>query len=397
MELQELKQHIDLETFLVDQGYSRNKEKSTRNIPVYENEHEKLVVRQGNDCKTYYVIESEEKGTIIDFLKNRPDLLTKFPAKNIFESIKGFLNHYSGTGIHICASNNITPPIVSFNPDLFFVLRDKDINKRCFYYLAKRHIKQATLLSEIFNNTGLVKIKGKNENYFYNLEFPLFDNSGTIKAIDYRFIGLDGKNYKMFVEGSNKKDSIGISSNKRTNIKELILVESPIDAMSHYQAHRNNQQDVQYIYFDGTITKGQIKTFLEYKALLTSPIITLAFDNDIAERPTGQLYTASILCSILVQEPVMSIFESNQNYALVTNAIHHEKLSSISHQIPQSTLSIIGHELRFSFPREKQIINRINHVLTRILPFTRIEQSFLKDWNDDLRMYLSRRELPLSL
>ena len=127
MELQDLKKSIDLEGFISEYGYQKNKFKSSKNIPVYENGNERLIIRQGNDCKIYYVAGSDEKGTVIDFVKNRPNLLKNCPAKNIFEQIKLFLNQYVGNraAISHMATDINTETNVSFNADSFFFPKEK--------------------------------------------------------------------------------------------------------------------------------------------------------------------------------------------------------------------------------------------------------------------------------
>lgn len=385
MELKDLKQAIDLEKFLIEYGFSKNKEKSTRSIPVFENGSDRLIVRQGNDCKIYYVAGTNEKGTIIDFLKNRPQLLHDFPAGNIFESIKKCLTNYIGnrplTEDSYKENDNINTP---FSPSAFFIPNTKDIKNRCFSYLSFRGITQKTLDSPVFSNIGLVKIENSNDKY-YNLAFPLFDKDGNIKAIDYRF-QTNGKSYKMLLPGSDKKHSVGISSDKREGIKELILTESPIDAMSHYQLLRSGHIDIQYMYFDGTMSKEQIALFLEYRKKI-NPIVTCGFDNDPDGKLTGQAYTTSILSSLIADTPVTLSYEGKQKFSFV---ISQPELKRLFTNILNNT-GVLFYEkenlFSFSFPKEKSIINKINNALASALDSkVRIERPITNDWNDDLKL-----------
>ena len=384
MELQDLKKSIDLEGFISEYGYQKNKFKSSKNIPVYENGNERLIIRQGNDCKIYYVAGSDEKGTVIDFVKNRPNLLKNCPAKNIFEQIKLFLNQYVGNraAISHMATDINTETNVSFNADSFFFPKEKNINNTCFSYLKRRNIVQETLTSPVFNNIGLVKNK-KNNQIYYNLAFPLFDEDNNIKGIDYRFFDQQGQNHKMFLPGSDKKHAIGISSSIQKNIKEIILVESPIDAMSHYQLRRKGKDDLLYMYFDGTICKEQINTFLNIiNSMPSKPSITLGFDNDIQGNLTGQIYTLSILISLLTKDAVPYAFASNQKIKFTIDNKHKDIFSSIlknpeiEHTINENSFSII-------FPKDKDIIFKFTQNLS--IENVKIEQSVCKDWNDDLR------------
>lgn len=391
MEIQDLKRNVDLEKFLTEQGYTINKGKSTRSTPVYEKGGERLIIRQGNDCKTYYVGEGNERGTIIDFLKNRPELLSGFPARNVFESIKKCLSEFlceRPSCLTVPQQENAPLP---FSSSSFFIPQNKDIESRCFSYLKHRGISQETLSSPVFENTGLIKIENSKEYKFYNLAFPLFNKEGVVNGIDYRFFDQSGKGYKMLLSGTDKKNSVGISSNKQIGINELILTESPIDAMSHYQLFRCGRTDVKYLYFEGTVTKGQTDLFLECQKQI--PQITLGFDNDPDGKLTGQAYTTAILCSLIVGKPVTCSYEGKSKFAFVTEDLK-EMESEMKEILKETGVSFHENEKSFSFtfPKEKSIINSVNAALLQKLPNVKIETSLTNDWNDDLKIKLRAEE-----
>ncbi len=383
MELDELKKNIDLEDYLVSQGYYKS-EKSTRRTPIYTNGNEKLIVRQGNDCKTYFVAGTEEQGTIIHFLKYRPELLQNYPASNIYESIKLCLNKYSGETFPT-SHYKLESTAYHFDSQSFFIPRIKDINNRVFSYLKTRGISSETLNSPVFENVGLIPIENTEKHTkYYNLAFPLF-REDKITGIDYRFMDNKGKNYKMLMPGSDKSHSIGISSNKREKINELILNESPIDAMSHYELFRKGKDNIQYIYFDGTLTKGQIHSFLNHYELLKHPKITIGFDNDADGKLTGQAYTTSILCSILCDTPIPFSYSGKDHFAFIfPNDCPKEKVKQLFQGI-EGIIFEDGDPFKYSFPKEKSIINNINKVLSHHLNIA-VETPLTKDWNDDLKI-----------
>lgn len=436
MEIAELKKHIDFSNFLEYLGYQKDREKSTKNISVYCKLGEKLVVRNGEDCKVYYKIGSPEKGTIIDFLKNRPEYLLKAPDnQNIFERIKAILNGYLNIYVEVRTTKQ-NKPLTSFKltSDIYYKPKSKSINSKDFYFLQWRGISQKAVESDVFNNIGLTRVfltyctielpllqnsktlpsnsffylaglqkkgnspnnkqvidflLGKNSIYrkdykYNNVAFPIFNKEGIIKGIDSRYI-LNGKSMKHFISGSDKQNSIGISSDKRTGIEELILCESPIDALSHYELYRSERKDIQYIYFCGSITRGQIDTFLDYLRKVTPKHLTLGFDNDIP----GQSFTTSLLCSVITNSPVPQSFASNERFSFAIS--HNPEKNSILFrallkEIPVVEFHDTKNSFSFTFPKQREILNTINKRLCLAAPQKlHIDIPLAKDWNDDLK------------
>lgn len=436
MEIIDLKKNIDFSYFLEFLGYEKDKEKSTKTISVYRKYGEKLVVRQGADCKVYYKIGSPEQGTIIDFLKNHPEYLSKAPYNlNIFEKIKIILNEYLNLPLERHEVRPVQQPHFRLTPDTYYIPSVKNINSRDFYFLQFRGISQKALQSQVFNNIGLIKkylayctvelplVKNiqslRRSDFFYkndiqdlpimrqrcnkefidfllnkdsiykkeckhnNVAFPLFNKEGEIKGIDYRYVSK-GKSMKQFVPGSDKNNSIGISSNIRTGIKELILCESPIDALSHYDLYRSDREDIQYVYFCGSLSKGQIETFLDYLSNLSLQVLTLGFDNDLA----GQTFTTSLLCSVLTNSPVPYSYAADDKFSFVITK-NKEKNSKLFRYLLQKIENLEFQEneksFSFNFPKQKDIINAVNKQLCSAAPKKLcMDIPLAKDWNEDL-------------
>lgn len=265
---QEFRQRISIMELAMANGYTFDKKKGLK-WPVLKNvalNDTIIVINPANSANQGYFNpqNDNDKGTLYNFILNR--LGTVFSKlhdtseKNINTVLYGWLkmDHPVNQGII---------PIVNkyeFNSALLQPLTNIE-------YLKSRGFNGKTLLAKEFKNRIFNHLCGR----FINTCFPYYNAEGEIVACENRNI-----EYKMQSLGSDR--SIGIwHSNIPLITKQVILTESPIDALSYHQL--KGKENLLYISFGGSIAPGQIgtlKVVLEQSKKDADFSIVSGFDND---------------------------------------------------------------------------------------------------------------------
>jgi len=154
---------------------------------------------------------------------------------------------------------------VVFNKSLLKPLKD-------YRWLNSRGISTATIESPLFQNC----IKQVRSGKHMNTAFPY-----RIQAAG-EIVGAEIRNhaFKGHMTGSQRSSSIWFSE-LIENCQRIIICESALDALSHYQLTKENNSV--YISFGGQLTKEQIRAIQELREYLFNgsiPEMIVGVDND---------------------------------------------------------------------------------------------------------------------
>lgn len=270
-ELDEMKQ-INIADYVVAQGYALNKPKSSKNALCYDHSNgDRIIV--GTDAKSghsvyYSVRDDNDNGTIIDLIQKRQ-------ALNLGQ-VRKELRPWIGRG-------PAERPEIQPQPKAAPTTKDRAAQARGLAacepvgsrhkYLESRAISSETLRH--FQSRVYTDARG-------NAIFPHFDSDGVS--------GLEIKNTKF--TGFSKAGQKGLWLHGPADPARVVVTESAIDAMSHYQLDQSNPQRNQTLYVS---TAGKMSP--EAKANLQALIdkhpgaeIVAGFDNDgDGDRFTGEL------------------------------------------------------------------------------------------------------------
>ena len=222
----------------------------------------------------------KDKGTLINFIKNRlgsifPYLNDKSEAGNI----NAVLYNYQNLPL---------PEMNLFKTHVNKLVKEYAEKKFCLpeglselkdsSYLYFRGIQSQTVNNSLFKG----KIFNVKMNNYNNIGFPFYNAFGDTVGFELR-----NNQLKHVIEGSDH--SFGIwHSNLPSTLENIILTESPIDALSYHQLKGNNNS--LYVSFGGSVAEGQLETvksiILESSENSELKIIS-AVDND----KMGRIYT----------------------------------------------------------------------------------------------------------
>ncbi len=239
-ELERFKTEINLVEYAQAQGYEYERQKSSRQSAVLEHPMgDKIVVTTDRDGHgIYFSLRNEQdNGTIIDFLQNRSNL-------NLGQ-VRKELRSWSSSG-----QAPIPKPEPSARPrqEIIKAIATAQVARQ-HPYLEQRSISTATLQSQRFRGTVLIDERG-------NAIFPHQDYD---RVTGYE---IRNHNFKGFSRGGQK--SLW-QSNFQPGDNRLLVVESPIDALSHQELCQ--EQRTRYVATGGNLSQQQRQIF---KAMLVS-------------------------------------------------------------------------------------------------------------------------------
>jgi len=303
-------------------GYEFNK-KAGRNPLEYKHpDHNTIVISNPKGRQRYFTRhETENKGSVIDFVKHRLSLFNEYYSREA-EGINKVLSSFAGV-IHR-PDQAFTSP----NKKLWlserkaFNLNDFRLTnpelKDLLYLSNHRGINKATLETFI-SYIQLVKARHMLST---NIGFP-YQVPGTNKIVGFELVNYL---FKGHARGSNKSEGLWVADLSGTGFPpNVFIAESAIDAMSFYQLYKQKYQLEQaaFISTGGYVTDGQLRNVIQNYS--SSQIHTL-FDNDIS----GHLYDIRTAC-----------MKANKNLS-----IHKEqnefnfKLNNSSFSLPKENVSL---------------------------------------------------------
>ena len=373
MSFDDLKQQIDLEQFLLSHGYGIRKEKNCRNWRAYTNGNETLFVHDRDNIKLYFKPDGD-RGSVIDFCLNRPEFVGKFDG-NLKQKVRAFLNQYLNNSDRPVLQENHFIERKPFSVPSTFEYRQNRSGKE-FKYLRSRYISDETLNDPIFSNIGTFQ----SEQGYTNIAFPIYH--------DGQICGLDLRNYKFKSFAPNSEKSHGLwLSNFSDQINEIIIGESPIDALSYHQLRKQKNTGILYIATCGTLTLMGLNAILaitEAKITVQPELkIRLTFDRDQA----GLIFTNQTLMSFLEGKGMYPMMQGKdfRRYVNLKNTDFIDKVKTL----PDVTVNRDSNiHFTMIYKNEMDTIHRINEIALKCIDKDiTIDLPLSKDFNEDLEIY----------
>jgi hypothetical protein len=269
-ELDSFKRHIHLVDFACERyGYVRDRRESSRACHVlrHDKADDKIVVRQDADGHwTYFSVrDSSDSGTVIDFLQRRRSCGLR--------EVRGELRRYLGSP-HPEAGWSVglrdaprTPfPEERSAAEAF----SKASRAHNCAYLNSRGLKPETLCDPRFVDTWRVGHRG-------NVYFAHTDDAGLLTGFEIKNRGFTG-----FSAGGRKAAWQSVACPED---RALVIAESAIDALSHYQLHPRESGCTRYLSTAGQPSRAQVDVLDRvFAAMPRGSTVVVAVDVDEAGR-----------------------------------------------------------------------------------------------------------------
>lgn len=258
MELERFKTEIPIQQYLVDQGWTLDKKKSSKKHAVLTDGVSKVVVsRNENGHYIYFDVATGKGGSIIDLVQD-------LTHKNLGQ-VRKELRRYVGGEIERHSS--------SLSP---IHLEKSSKDERAVAQLAERWSTLKTLDQRYINSRGISQVDDR----FSNIKT---DDRGNTCFPHYAagagIVGWEKKNHQFtgFEKGSLRGESVYATTNLKS-ASQVVIVESGIDALSHAQLF-NTDNSVAYVSIGGQLTDKQVELI---KEITHGKHIVIATDNDEA-------------------------------------------------------------------------------------------------------------------
>ena len=275
-ELQQLKQDINLVDFAVTQGYTKNTKRSTlHSIRLEHSNGDRIIVKPDpHRIDTYFSPRnSNDNGTVIDFLHHRQSLRLSEMRQLLKDySVKESRSQKQRT------QRSLIPPVVEqyLNEKEELLKAESERRQQQHWQQSLQPIKSHQYLigeRKIFSKT-------LSSGRFYGQVFKDERNNAVFPYTDGdRITGyeLRNKDFQGFQKGGKK--SLWLSNHREEDTR-LVIVESPIDAMSYHQL--NPHRDNRYLATGGTISNNQKELIKQQFNLVNSRFaeVIIATDND---------------------------------------------------------------------------------------------------------------------
>lgn len=261
-ELERFKRDINIAHYAAANGYSLDRQQSSRNSYVMQgNDGDKIVISTALSGHGVYfsIKDSTDHGSIIDFVMRRRNCSLGAAR----QCLRSWTNAPS------------TPTYIVRLPKPFPVTKDKETVLNSLQvmesggnhpYLARRGISKDTLRDPRFVSAIKMDSKG-------NAVFPHYDRDGIC--------GYEIKNHEFtgFARGGEK--GLWFSSNIKYAAK-IVVVESAIDALSHAQL--TSDRDVAYLSIGGALSPKQVDLLQRFftHAHSKEAQVTIGTDTDSA-------------------------------------------------------------------------------------------------------------------
>lgn len=266
--LADFRHRISIEELALANGYTYNKAHTCRRYPVLDHKAtgDRILIlnpHQPGNQGYANVRDDFDKGTLVDFVRRR--LSTIFnafskPGKSEFSAVNAVLYHHLSLPeplkeeiARLYTSNQTKGSIASQQVEGVFRAHLLDLRPLHQYqYLEKRGISKDVLEHPLFAGTVLNLHKGS----FTNIAFPYYDTNGMLIGAEER-----NQNFKAHTQDSRRSSSAW-HSNPPAIIRDVIVTESVIDALSHYQLFR--PQHALYFSTGGNLSVEQVTYMTNY-------------------------------------------------------------------------------------------------------------------------------------
>ena len=258
-ELNKFKTEINLAEYLQSHGFVLDSKKSTNKTAVLKQGDDTLLVsRNENGHYLYFDVNSGKGGTIIDFIQSTKSLSLGQVRKEL----------------RACTSPTTPTPFFSQSPQSSAKHLEKSSKTEQEQAIVNERFKALKPLNPSYlNSRGITQIDER----FSNVRTDERNNTCFPHYSGGRVCGWEVKNndFTAFSKGGTR--NLYVTTNFKT-AKEVVIVESGIDALSHAQLF-NTDNSTAYISIGGQLTERQLNVLAKN---LSDKEVTIATDNDLA-------------------------------------------------------------------------------------------------------------------
>jgi len=322
------KTNISLPDFARDYyGFVSRRDKSSVNYPVlvHPKTDNKFIFKLNSRAQfTFFspLNDAFKGSTIWDFVRHMESQLNPSRELLTFPQIKSILDSYLNSNSYIRPGESLyllknSPKQSVFSPYDLSPLTD-------LAYLEGRMISKSTInhpyfKGKIFNHNFHDPEKGVS---YVNTAFVMTDLDNNICALSLKNKAFHA-NYDskyQHIQGS-RANGLFLSTNT-SKLDYLYLVESGIDALSHFQMNSNefNGKSVLYGSSEGTLCEGQLIKLQQIIENQKPTQVHFAFDNDIA----GNVYSINLIGSLNYSAIIPTDISSNLPKLLVKPIVESE-------------------------------------------------------------------------
>ncbi|MGI4734154.1 MAG: toprim domain-containing protein [Janthinobacterium lividum] len=362
--------------------------------------------------------DDRDKGTVIDFIKFRlehPRIpgITAEPGKNIWASVitnaKRFLNLPVQERHTSQALQQQMEPVQRtdrFIPD--FLQKTAPLTDATYLHargLTAETLANPAFAARILNHVHAGTSKTGQPYRFVNIAFP--------QVYKDNIVGLEIKSQGFKGQAANSLNSSALwLSNVNPKTNSLIVAESAIDALSHYQLKQPS--NALYASTSGQLTDNKVTEIKRLVENLNLKKVCLAFDNNL----DGHLFDTKLIAGLARSETPMSIARTlpslvtvgiyslqNEPVAQLHRAVkvHNQELTEAYRALAGSesiaapptlaaeliTAAKVGdHSYQFHVPRRSDSLAFFNQALVNAFPMIsklELDKSKANDWNDQLK------------
>lgn len=430
----QVKKDLNLVDLVLTLGYQHNRAKSGSDIEKgkfhtfdYQGKPglDQVIVYKApaGDYLYFNRADDRDKGSVIDFLKHRIenpriDGVVATPGKNIWASVienaRRFLNM---PAVERHTSHQLQQRIEpvqrgdTYVPD--FLRKTTPLTDTA--YLRHRGLSPETLASPLFagrilNHVHTGEGKDGRPYQFVNTAFPqLYQNS--IVGLEIKANGFKGQ----------AADSLNSSalwlSNTSSKTTTLVVSESAIDALSHYQVKQPT--NALYASTSGQVTDNKVTEIKRLIADNNLKTVKLALDNNLE----GHLFDTRLITGLARPATPMGIVRTLPG--LITVAIHsvqdepvsrlHREAKAYNQQVLENYRKVAGpeavpgptldmelikaskvgdHSYQFHVPKRLDTLAAFNQALLNAFPMVakvELEKAKANDWNDQLKEQLREK------
>ncbi len=428
-QLSDYKQQIDLVQFLETEGFAKDRRKSTRRWPVLENaDGRKLIIGHNQKTSEYFYYnpdDSRDKGTIVDYVIGKLNIDTS--AKEGWQQLHEYLGQYRGDLSHMLknkpsASHDSQPAHEATRRNAMSHYFRLDPLTNTDYLLNKRGLTVDTIghrafIGKIFNKAFTSRKTGE---LVINTVFPMENEQGTTAIL------LKNDSPTGLVNGhtwGERLESVWVSNlPKGHQPKQLLICESPIDALSYHQLHPPKEPyDRLYVATGGQPSSLQPLTVQRLIDRVKPEQVILAHDNDNSgirfniswagrlqlpgqtTQQTDQRFSVSNNkhSNTLSVDLNLSQLDERQRKAHI-DAVQQQILTTLNRgytpdmnqatadaAVQQGTRSL----LTIHLPNHRPMLTRIERLTIESRGLTDklvIKRPLAKDWNEELQAQLSK-------
>ncbi len=428
-QLSDYKQQIDLVQFLETEGFAKDRRKSTRRWPVLENvEGRKLIIGHNQKTSEYFYYnpdDSRDKGTIVDYVIGKLNIDTS--AKEGWLQLHEYLGQYRGDLSHMLknkpsASPDSQPANEANRRNAMSHYFRLDPLTNTDYLMNKRGLIVDTIghrafIGKIFNKAFTSRKTGE---LVINTVFPMENEQGTTAIL------LKNDSPTGLVNGhtwGERLESVWVSNlPKGHQPKELLICESPVDALSYHQLHPPKEPyDRLYVATGGQPSSLQPLTVQRLIDRVKPEQVILAHDNDNSgirfniswagrlqlpgqtTQRTDQRFSVSNNkhSNTLSVDLNLSQLDERQRKAHI-DAVQQQILTTLNRgytpdmnqatadaAVQQGTRSL----LTIHLPNHRPMLTRIERLTIESRGLTDklvIKRPLAKDWNEELQAQLSK-------